>query len=620
MSAPPKDPPSPRRHGRADRGPEPAPIPRPSHWPDVVETVMLPSVEPEDQTEGAPGGPKTNGGPAGADHPAASTRVLRLPLARNRQGATPVLGPTARRTWISRAVLSAFLILQALLSLRLRNTAFEDEALYLYSGHMEIVHWLHGVSAQGNYASYFSGAPVLYPALGALADAVGGLAGARHLSLLAMLGSTALLYSMSRRLFNERVALCAAALFSVTESAIFLGNFATYDAPTIFLLALAAWIVVRTAARRWPVYLLAAPLAALAVATKYAALLFVPTIAALAALAALPYLGRRALLRPAAFGLVVAALLAGALRLAGRAYMQGISFSTTNRASGTTPTATLLHESLLWGGVPFAVAVIGAVAYARRPRTEPDEIIAEPGGTLRRTALGVVLAGTALLAPAEQIHLHTLVSLQKHIGFGLFFAAPMAGVGLVRIMGDHFRRVQLGIAVWAVALTLGMTQARDLYGGWTNSTQMVRDIALAARPGAQYLVEVPEVPIYYLMGNPDAQPDQFTSTYNIGYVSHGRYLTGDAGYVAAIRAGYFRVVTYNGLTTPAVDKVLADTLESDPAYKLQAVIPDATDSAFQYVWVYTGAPATAPAAPAMGTGHPAPRRGTGRAGRPSARR
>jgi 4-amino-4-deoxy-L-arabinose transferase-like glycosyltransferase len=561
---------------------------------------MLPPVKPKPDADGrGKSGTAELGEPIAADRPAASTRVLFLPLGKHGQAVSPFTMPSARRTWISRAVLGAILCLQAAMSLRMHNTAFEDEALYLYSGHMEIVHWLHSVSQQGNYASYFSGAPVLYPVLGALADAVGGLAAARHVSLLAMLGCTALLYSMSRRLFNERVALCAAALFSVTESAIFLGNFATYDAPALFLLALAAWIVVRTAARRWPVYLLAAPLAALAVATKYAALLFVPTIAALAALAALPYLGRRALVRPAAFGLVVAALLAGALHLAGRAYIQGISFSTTNRSSGTTPTSTLLHESLLWGGLPFAVAVIGAVAYARRPRTEPDEIIAEPGGTLRRTALGLVLAGTALLAPAEQIHLHTSVSLQKHIGFGLLFAAPMAGVGLVRLMGDHFRRVQLGIAVWAVALTLGMTQARDLYSGWTNSSQMVHDIALAARPGAHYLVEVPEVPIYYLMGNPDAQPDQFTSTYNIGYADsqEGKFLTGDAGYVAAIQAGYFRVVSYNYQTTPAVDKVLAGTLEADPSYKLEAVIPSATDSVFQYVWVYTGPPARGPARP-----------------------
>ena len=36
------------------------------------------------------------------------------------------------------------------------------------------------------------------------------------------------------------------------------------------------------------------------------------------------------------------------------------------------------------------------------------------------------------------------------------------------------------------------------------------------QPGAHYLVEVDEVPIYYLRHHADAQPDQFTSTYFIG--------------------------------------------------------------------------------------------------------
>ena len=34
----------------------------------------------------------------------------------------------------------------------------------------------------------------------------------------------------------------------------------------------------------------------------------------------------------------------------------------------------------MWGGLPFALAVIGAVAYARRARTEPGELIAPTGG------------------------------------------------------------------------------------------------------------------------------------------------------------------------------------------------------------------------------------------------
>jgi hypothetical protein len=69
---------------------------------------------------------------------------------------------------------------------------------------------------------------------------------------------------------------------------VFLGNFATYDARCLSLLAPAAWIAVRTSASRYPLFLLAAIPAALAVGMKYAGLLFVPTIAVLPALAGWP--------------------------------------------------------------------------------------------------------------------------------------------------------------------------------------------------------------------------------------------------------------------------------------------------------------------------------------------
>jgi 4-amino-4-deoxy-L-arabinose transferase-like glycosyltransferase len=191
-----------------------------------------------------------------------------------------------RRAWVGRGVLLGVLLLQALLSLRLQNTVFEDEALYLYAGHLELNHLLHGSPTYTDFATYFSGTPVLYPVLAAAVDSFLGLAGARALSLAFMLAVTALLYSISRLLFNERVALCAAAAFAVVQSTEFLGNFATYDAPAIFLMALASWIVVRTArGSAWVTGLLAAPVLALAVAVKYATLLFLPSVVILAVLA-----------------------------------------------------------------------------------------------------------------------------------------------------------------------------------------------------------------------------------------------------------------------------------------------------------------------------------------------
>jgi hypothetical protein len=514
--------------------------------------------------------------------------------------------PGRRTTRISRLILLAIVILQAVLSLRLHNTAFEDEATYLYAGHMELEYLLHGAALQGQYALYFSGSPVLYPVAGAFLDQIGGLALARTLSLVEMLSITALLYAMTRRLFNERAGLCAAALFAVAESVEFLGNFATYDATCLFLLALAAWITVRAASSRWPWFLAAAVPAALAVAVKYAGLLFVPTIAVLPALAGWPERGRKVVWYPAAFGVSVAGLLYGALRLGGHDYMSAISSTTTSRAQGTTPVTTIALETAEWGGVLIAAAVIGAVAYVRRVRTEPQEKIAPAGGRLRRAALGTVLTGTALLAPAYQAHLHTDISFLKHIGFGLFFAAPMAGFGLARIMGDYFRRPQLGIAVWSLALVLGMTQASYLFQQWPDSRPFVTAFSRYLKPNARYLVEVPEVPIYYLMGNKDAQPRQFTSTYVISYYNKkGQLLTGPAGFTAAVQDGYFQVIAYNNTVTLAVDGSLAKALKASHSYYLaqQVKLSDVFGPVTYDIWVKGHKPA-AGGHPAKKTGKP----------------
>jgi hypothetical protein len=297
----------------------------------------------------------------------------------------------------------------------------------------------------------------------------------------------------------------------------------------------------------------------------------VPTIAVLPALAGWPERGRRVLWRPPAFAAAVAALLYEAVRLGGKAYATALGVTTTNRAQGGTPVAVIVREAGEWGGVLFAAAVVGTVAYVWRVRTEPGEKIAPAGGRFRRAALGTVLTGTALLAPVYQAHLHTDVSFLKHIGFGLFFAAPMAGFGLSRIIGERFRRSLVGIAVWVLALALGAGQSALLYHIWPSSGPFVSTFSRYLKPHASYLVEVPEVPIYYLMGRPDAQPKQFTSTYDIAYTDpKGRYLTGPAGFTAAIRNGYFQVVAYNGTVTQSVDGLLAHELKASHAYHLAA--------------------------------------------------
>ncbi len=491
--------------------------------------------------------------------------------------------PTPRR-----GILLGILFIQALLSLRSTNTAFEDEALYLYSGHLELAHLLNGAPID-NFATYFSGAPVLYPVLAAVADQLGGVIGARLLSLAFMLGATCLAYLIGRRLFGVRSALCGAGLFATTASAVFIGGLATYDAPAVFLLALSGWIVVRSASSSWPYYVLAVLPMLLAVGTKYASLLFLPTIIVLACVSALPYHGWRwSLLRPVSLTVMAASMAYGALKLAGPSYVQGIQFTTTSRAQGTTPTQTMLTEIAKWGAPVFAAALVGAAYYVFRFRPDVDARLRL--GPWGRVALAALLLGTALLAPVNQLRLHTDVSLQKHVGFGLLFAAPLAGYGLVRLVGSHFGRLQLGIGVGVLAFAFGMSQSHIMFRGWPDSHRLVAAIKQYQKPGAHYLVEVDEVAIYYLRSDTDAEPGQFSSTFYFLYQDpQGQWLSGPAAYQAAVEQGYFQVVAIeDGTTTPAVDQAITKGLRSPATqYRLAAKIPERTSyGVINYqVWV-----------------------------------
>jgi hypothetical protein len=617
MTKRPRSSPPPARPGPARRGGAATPYKRPVQSPDA-ETVMLAKFTAETDVE--PEVPDADGPdaqelirqrqaaelsaaknfsvrhrrepdiPAEDDFAEPSTRVLVLPRAKRGSGPELFSAPSARRTWVSRAVLGGLLCMQAILSLRLQNTAFGDEALYLYAGHMETAHLLHGAALQGTYATYFPGIPVLYPVLAAAANSVGGLAAARAVSLLAMLITTVLLYAMTRRLFNERVGLCAVVLFCVTEGTTLAGQLATNDAVSLCLLALASWIVVRTAPWRWRAYLLAAPVAGLAIGTDYWALLYLPTLALLAGLAADPYLGRTALTRSLVLGAVTVELFAVGVLIGGRTYVTAAVATLATRSPGGDQALHILAEAGEWSGLVAALAAFGAARYATEARNERNELVALPGSRRRRSALGLVLAGTALLALADHLYLNTDNMMDTHICFGLFFAAPMAGVGLARLVGDHFRRAQIGVVVWAAALVLGLAQATQTFGSWPNSSTQVMELSRYLGPGARYLVENDDVAIYYLMGNPDAQPDQFTSTYFMSYRNRkGQLLTGTPAFLAALQSGYFRVVIYDSSVTPALDKSLAAALESNPRYRLAGAVPeDARDFRTTcYVWVRT---------------------------------
>ncbi|MFC1400602.1 MULTISPECIES: glycosyltransferase family 39 protein [Streptacidiphilus] len=479
-----------------------------------------------------------------------------------------------RRAWLGRAALLVILLAQALLSVRLHNTAFQDEALYIYAGHMEIAHIFHGAPLVYSYASYFSGSPALYPVLAGAVDSVLGVDGVRAVSLLFMLGATALIYSTSRRLFNERVALFGTGLFASAQSTIVLGWFATYDAPALFLITLAAWLVVRFARAHAALVLLAVPVLVLAFCTKYASGIFIPPVIGLAVLTAWPYRQAAALWR--AVLLCVGTGVLGVAVLYHSQVMTGIQATTTSRQHGTNSTSSLINMSADWTWVMLAAACWGSISYIRRGRlSEISDVAARTGetepGRYWRALLCLLLFGSALLAPAYQIHLSTSISLYKHVGFGLVFVAPLAGLGLSRIVGPHFLRIALGVAVLAVALFNGVEQSGRRYATWPDSSQLISVLRPHVTSGGKYLADVADVPIFYFRDVTAAS--RWDNTYVLKYTdSKGVRLSGPAAYTAAVDDGKYDMVVLDS-SPSANDTAIDNALAASGKYHLAATVP-----------------------------------------------
>jgi hypothetical protein len=477
--------------------------------------------------------------------------------------------------------LVAVLAVQAALSLRLvrADTAFEDEATYLWAGHLEWAHVLHGTPLP-QFPAYFSGAPVLYPPIGALAASLGGLTGARILSLIFMLGATVALWATTGRLFGRRAASFAAALFAVLGPTLHLGAFATYDAMSIFLMALAAWLVVR--AGEWQdatVWMIAAGAAlALANATAYTYALFDIVVLLLALLTALPQPGGKfAAARPLTALAVAAALLTPALLIGGGRYLHGIEQTTVFRAAGTESPLTVFGQSWSWTGVVIIAAVCAAVfSWVTRPGHPQAWLL-------------TLLAGAALLMPAEQASLGTTASLNKHVDLGAWFAAIAAGYAVDRLIeagpAGSMRAVTSGACVIALSfpVTLGAGQSRVLATSWANSTAFIAILGpLVAHTNGRVLVEDPSIPEYYLPAG--SQWKRWSGTRNIVLPSGaptggpsdaaGVVGEGDAGTFALyIERNYFSLVALNFSDTVSLDKSISAALHGNPHYQLIQVVP-----------------------------------------------
>jgi len=494
-------------------------------------------------------------------------------------------------TWLP---LVAVIVVQALLSVRLvrADTAFEDEAAYIWAGHLEWAHWIHSTPIPP-FPSYFSGAPVIYPPLAALADHIGGLTAVRLLSLVFMLASTCLLWDVARRLFSLQAAFFAAALFAILGPTLHLGAFATYDAMSVFLVALASWLVVRAGDRltatRWMVG--AGVVLAIANMTAYSTAIFDVAVILLAVLIGLPlHGGKIAATRGLTVLAVVVVLLLAGLLIGGSSYAHGVTSTTLGRVPGGASALTVLSDAWLWTGVVVAAGLCGIVISVVRGE-----------GRARPWLLGVLTAA-ALLGPFEQARLHTAASLNKHVGLGAWFAAIAAGYAVDRLItaapAGSTRVVTCGACVVAMALpvSLGISQSREFSTSWPESTAFVAILKpLVASTGGHLLVEDPSIPEYYL--HQESHWMRWSSTRNIVLPSGassggpsnsaGVVGAGNAGtYAAKIAGGYFSLVALNFADTTRLDHLIAADLRKNHHYKIIEVIPYGPAPGTYVIWRY----------------------------------
>jgi tellurite resistance protein len=296
-------------------------------------------------------------------------------------------------------------------------------------------------------------------------------------------------------------------------------------------------------------------LLALANATKYATVLYDPSVLGVTVLSSWPEAGRKvALRRTALLAGTAAAILAVLLALGGPGYLTGIRVTTTGRAHGTDTASLVFADAWSWTAVVLVPAVIAAVVSVVQRRWP-------------QALLLTVLALSALLAPADQARIQTATSLNKHVDFGAWFAAIAAGYLL-----SNLSRKPVVLAVLLTALipvTSAGTAQADAMLDWPDVTGLVKVVRPMTAHGGHFLVETTDVLLYYL---PGTTWRQWSNTQNDKL----------AYYQQAIARHYFSVVILSFNQTPSTDYAIALDMATARGYQLAAKVR--SGKTVFYVW------------------------------------
>jgi len=457
----------------------------------------------------------------------------------------------------------AILGFQVLLSLSLQNSIFQDEALYLYVGRRIFEH-------VSNDVPFFSGSPYLYPVMAGFLDKVGGLELARMLSLFWMLVSSLMVFHVTRHLFDINSAYFGMAIYAVQGPILFMGRLATYDAMCLALLSMALFFSIISSKTKgvW-LGIVTGLILGLAMVTKYAGLLWFPGLLAVTFWFNTQTRGwKKAALLTLMIGAIVAAVIATALYLDPE-MLTAIHNTTTNRVVGA--------QNSTWAVFKLAfdrtVLPIGLVFFGL--------LVC---GFNKNLPTALILFGSALLAPAYHVYKAEVISLQKHIGYGFMFGAPLIGYGMARLGGYIKDRIDIIGNQWALSLvialltfSIGYRQAQQFYTEWPDVSQVVTLMKSEIRPNdSRILAEDAEVYRYYFQDR--FAEWQWNHLYWFEYTDEAGnyYPSGEAAYEAAIRDGYFDLIALRYGPAKNMAEAIDDSIGASGQYTLIASIPSDT--------------------------------------------
>jgi hypothetical protein len=429
----------------------------------------------------------------------------------------------------------------SLMALRLNNTAFIDEALYINAGHDYLNHWFSS-GPYVDHAGYFSGHPKFYPVIAAALDSMGGLWLVRAFSWMLMLATILMVTSVSQRFFGYRAGMFTAIAMAFVGPVIFVGHLATFDALCITFITAAAWLA--TTRTSLPSAAAVGLLLMLASVTKYAGGVFVPVVLALTFL-----VGARPFARTALATAMVGVTGLGGFFFASDSLRGGIGFTTTARtALGPSTSVALISILLISLGLLIALALFGGLLVAR-------------SRSWRATAAVLVLLGASALIPAGQFILSEMLAFEKHLAYSAVFLSPLAGLALDRLSRGVYLFTPAAL-ILVLMLGVGDVRSRGLIQ-WGDVSPVLEVIEHNPDPGL-YLSSHADTLKYHTRNHDDIT---WQTTFSL-------YPQGEEAIRAAVAAGrYDTIVLHGGDSTGNPDQdrgelILVSAIAGTPEYSL----------------------------------------------------